>query len=117
MGQKINVIRGTTCKFDIQLKDESGEFYRLKDGEVLRFGIKDKMELDKTLITKQITAADINEDGDAYTLHITPEDTEHLDLRRYYYYDVGLQSGNDYYNVIPCSDFALGINITSKEKA
>lgn len=33
-----------------------------------------------------------------------------------YCYDVGMQSGDDYYNVIPCSDFIVAHAVTKREE-
>lgn len=115
MSKTMKVIRGTSNLFRIALRDESGSFYRLKAGEVLRFGVKNRRDSDDIQFVKEMTAADLNADADAYILVIKPEDTQHMGLRGRYYYDVGLQSGNDYYNVIPCSDFELGANVTGRE--
>lgn len=112
MSKTINIIRGTTNSIDIALTDESGATYLLQDGEVLRFGVKVRAEYEQYKLLKELTAADLNEAGDAYSLVLVPADTEDLSFMTYCY-DVGLQSGNDYYNVIPCSDFKVNHNITS----
>lgn len=114
MSKTIEIIRGTTNTFDIALKDEAGEFYTLKAGEVLRFGVKVRANLTEYKLTKELTAENINEAGDAYVLTLRPEDTADMAFMRYCY-DVGLQSGADYFNVIPCSDFVVHHNITCRE--
>lgn len=115
MGKIIKIVRGTSNAFQIALQDESGVFYRLKDGEVLRFGVKDRAEPEQIQLSKEMGTEHLNSSGDAYILQLLPEDTLHLDLHRNYCYDVGLQSGAHYYNVIPCSDFKLVLNVTGRE--
>lgn len=114
MEKTINIIRGTTNTFNIALKDETGAFYQMQAGDVLRFGVKVRANLDTYELVKEMTAADLNSTGDAYVLHLTPADTEDMELRRYCY-DIGLQTGTDYFNVVPCNDFILHHNITKRE--
>lgn len=114
MSKSIKIIRGTTNTFDIVLQDENGAFYRLQEGETLRFGVKVSALWDEYKLLKTLTADNLNEAGTAYTLILDPADTEGLSFMTYCY-DVGLQVGNDYYNVIPCSDFVVAHNITERE--
>lgn len=114
MEKIIKIIRGTTNTFDISITDESGAAYVLQDGETLRFGVKSSADDSYYCFCKTLTSENINESGDAYTLTLCPSDTEGLMFKRYCY-DVGLQSGDDYYNVIPCSGFIVEHNITKWE--
>lgn len=114
MSSTIHIIRGTTTSIDIALTNESGGAYLLQSNEILRFGVKVRAEHTDYTLVKELTAADLNSDGTAYTLTLEPEDTEDMEFMRYCY-DVGLQSGTDYYNVIPCSDFVVEHNITKRE--
>jgi hypothetical protein len=52
----------------------------------------------------------VGKDG-VYTVNINPEDTEECDCCRYYY-DVAVQSGENFYNVIEASVFDICKNIT-----
>ena len=113
MRQPVAMIRGTTHILNISLSDSSEGSYFLSEGEILRFGVK-KHPNDKVyLIEKELTSANY-EDG-VYVLILYASDTETLPFGRYYY-DVGLQSGATYYNVIECSEFDIRYNITSREE-
>lgn len=114
MDRTIKIIRGTTNSFEIALKNEEGNFYMMQPGDVLRFGVKTRASLNTYELLKEMTAADINDAGDAYVLQLDPADTENMDFRRYCY-DIGLQTGGAYFNVIPCSDFIVHHNITKRE--
>ena len=114
MDNEIRIIRGTTAYINIMLKDEDEEVYLLADGEVLRFGVKLSARSENYKLLKELTSADINVDGDGYTLRLSPADTEALPYAAYSY-DVGLQVGLDYYNAIPCASFIIAPNITSRE--
>lgn len=114
MSNTISIIRGTTNSIDIKLADESGATYLLQSDEVLRFGVKPRAEHTDYSLVKTLTSANLNSAGDAYTLTLAPADTEGMEFMRYCY-DVGFQSGDDYYNVIPCSDFIVEHNITKRE--
>lgn len=114
MKQPISMIRGTTQPINIIVRDPAGAIYQLTDGEVLRFGMKKKPEDPESecLVKKELTIEHL--DGDFYVLTLLPSDTKDLPFGTYYY-DVGLQSGNNYYNVIECSEFKIGYNITLPE--
>ena len=114
MGKTINLVRGSTNTFDIALRDEKGAFYALGSDEILRFGVKKTTAASAYKLVKELTAADLSSTGDAYVLILHPEDTENLESGDYVY-DIGMQSGADYYNVVPCSDFILHPNITGRE--
>lgn len=110
--QNIEMVRGTTHAVAIQLADELGDVYTLSDGEVLRFGVKQTHNSTGYLIEKALTVDDLR-DG-AYVMALKPSDTEDLACGRYCY-DIGLESGEDFYNVVKCSDFILHHNITCRE--
>ena len=112
--QNIEMVRGTTHAVAIGLSYASGAAYTLAHGEVLRFGVKRTYNSTEYLIEKELTSADLYA-GD-YVLVLRPADTEGLACGRYYY-DIGLQSGADYFNVVKCSNFTLSQNITSWEGA
>lgn len=115
MKQPLSMIRGTTQSISIAIKASDGTDYVLSDGEILRFGVKKRYDTTGSayLIEKELTAENANGSG-AYVLTLVPSDTEPLDFGTYYY-DVGLQSGNNYYNVIECSKFHIDYNITLPE--
>ncbi|MBR6353569.1 MAG: hypothetical protein IKS25_05520 [Oscillospiraceae bacterium] len=106
--QPIKIVRGTTNGFVIAVTDETGEAYELQSGEFIRFGVKQQPTDTTYIFTKTITEA--NED-DEYAFTIVPNDTISLPFGSYWY-DVGLQSGTDYFNVIPASPFEVAYNVT-----
>lgn len=114
MKQPLAIIRGTTQVVNISVNDPGGGAYKLTAGEVLRFGVKRKPEDpdSECVIKKELTAENL--DDNVYVLTLLPADTRDLPFGSYFY-DVGLQSGNNYYNVIECSDFVIGYNITAPE--
>lgn len=107
--QKITIVRGTTNEFSLIVTDADGELYPLASGEVIKFGVKKSADDVSLLISKTISSAE--EDG-SYLFEVEPSDTAQLAFGTYYY-DIGLKSGNDYYNIIPCSPFVVGQNITT----
>lgn len=112
MRQPIAIIRGTTKTLNINISQVAGESYVLADGEILRFGVKKSPEHSAYVIKKNLTSA--NYDNGVYVLTLTPEDTEQLNYGCYYY-DVGLQVGSEYFNVIECSEFDIRHSITTRE--
>lgn len=109
--QAITMIRGTTVSFGLVITDEDGNEYTLESGEMLRFGIKTTPSDSEYILTKDFNAQD--EDGN-YTFGLDPADTASLGFGSYWY-DIGLQSGNAYYNIIPASQFNITYNVTGWE--
>lgn len=107
--QPIAIVRGTTNSFVLTVKDEStGDEYELLTGEFFRFGVK----LDPTdanyAIVKTVSSKNAN---DEYEIKLSPDDTIGIPFGTYYY-DVGMQSGVDYYPIIKTSPFELCANVT-----
>ena len=110
MEQPIKIVRGTTKKFNIQMPNDSdGGAFALLAGEKIVFGVKALTD-DSPLFTAEATA----ETDGSFAVKITPGDTADLEPGRYFY-DVGLQSGDDFYNVIPLSTFDIVPNVTKQE--
>ena len=106
--RELEIVRGTTNAFGIELKDESGAEYTLEAGQSLVFGLKMNENDDERILIKKISNT-VN--GEHY-LELTPADTADLPIGRYYY-DVGLQHGdNIFYSVIESSPFTIKPNIT-----
>ena len=112
MKQHLAIIRGTTERFAITIRDEDDVLYTMGEYEAMKFGVKADPEDTEYLIQITIPTGSENEDG-AYEFTITPDQTENLELG-HYYYDIGLQSGDNYYNVVECSNFVLKPNITKR---
>ena len=110
MQQPLRMVRGTTFKINVSLYDKSGAVVTLGEGDVLRFGIKKKPG-DTTYIIEKTTTTRV---GDYYVIPLAVSDTSALELGKYYY-DIGLQSGEDYYMVVECSTFEIAVNITAYE--
>jgi hypothetical protein len=103
----IQMIRGTTQVFKISVTDANESPYVLGSGEFLLFGVKAKPEDNSYVVLKSVSSGAYG----VYTVTLAPKDTFYMPYGRYVY-DVGLQSGNDYYNIIPTSGFAVLPNVT-----
>lgn len=106
----VEIVRGTTNVFEITVKDAYGNPYNLGEGEKLLFGVKKTHIDDEYVFVKTITTTSSNKDG-VYNVTIVPEDTEECECSRYHY-DVAVQSGEDFYNVIENSIMYINKNIT-----
>lgn len=109
MAQKIEIVRGTTNTFKIAVTDADGREYAPASGETVVFGIKKNPEDMDPLF--QITAKIVG--TGIFKVDLTPAHTEDLDCGRYWY-DVGLQSGEDFYNIIEPNPFIIQPNITAR---
>lgn len=107
--KQLSMIKGTTKAIHITITDNMGNPYEPSQGDVVRFGVK--QHYDAPYLIKKETA-EIGQ-GTAEIL-LRPEDTADVPAGSYFY-DIGLQSAQDYYSVIPCSAFVLLPSITEKE--
>lgn len=109
MTQKLEIVRGTSNTFQIEVRDADGNLYAATGGEKVIFGIKCKPEDPETAVVKtaSMSAAGI------YVVKLSPEDTEALKCGRYFY-DVALQSGEDFYNIIESTPLVILANITKR---
>lgn len=106
--QDIEIVRGTTNTFGITVKDDNGNDFTLKSGQVLVFALKKRPKDEETVLVKKVT----NRIEGVYYLEIAPEDTADLESGKYFY-DVGMQQGADvFYNIIESSVFDIKPNIS-----
>lgn len=113
MVQGIDIVRGRTVPLELEITDANGNLYTLAEGETILFGIKKNPTDDAPIFVK---AAEAKTAPGAYGVTITPEDT--LDLvPGGYYYDVGLETGGDYYTIIEPSPITIQANVTAKGDA
>lgn len=110
MAQKIKIVRGTTNDFEISIVDSEGGAYTVTSGERIVFGIKKNLTDPEPIFEK---VAEVNAPG-LFGVRVCPEDTEALDCGRYYY-DVGLQKGEDFFTVIEPNPFDITPNVTCRE--
>ena len=106
----LQMVRGSTQVLEIQVVGPEGEPYALLEGEVLRFGVKSSECSSGYLVKKDCR----NLEKGICRIVIDPEDTITMEPGRYCY-DVGLQSGSNYFPVVRYSDFVLEPNVTWKE--
>ena len=107
MANKVEIVRGTTNTLAITVYDAAGRVYLAAAGEKIIFGIKRKEDDEDLIFTK----VGVTGDAGAYDVTIDPADTADLECGRYYY-DVALQAGNAFYNVIEANHFIIQPNIT-----
>lgn len=109
MAQKIEIVRGTTNTFQISINDANGAPYNLQSNEKVVFGIKKDLDDVEPLIIK---TAEVLYEG-MYSVQLSPEDTVDLDCGRYHY-DVGVDNGTDFFNVIEPNLFVIVPNVTHR---
>lgn len=107
MVQKVEIVRGTSNTLSIAVTDANGNPYTIVNGETVIFGVKKKVTDEELLIKK----AAFVEDSGVYTIRLYPEDTKNMPCGAYCY-DVGLQSGENFYNIIETSPFVIHHEIT-----
>lgn len=109
MRTDVEIVRGTTNTFEITVTNAFGELYNLGTNEKLLFGVKKHHTDTEYIFVKTVL---VGENG-VYTVTLHPEDTEMCDCCRYYY-DVAIQSGDNFFNIIEASIFHVKKNITCR---
>lgn len=100
------MIRGTTLNQPIKINN----YDEPKAGDIFRFGVKKNSGDPNYAILKQQK----NENAskiEFFNLKLTPSDTLKLQPGQYTY-EFALQSGDDYYVLIPATPFIIKPNIT-----
>lgn len=108
MRNDVEIVRGTTNTFEITVTNANGEPYILGSGEKLLFGVKKNHTDGRYIFVKTIRLCD---KPGVYSVTINPEDTEICDCCKYFY-DVAVQSGDNFFNIIEASFFHVKKNIT-----
>ena len=98
--QPITLTRGASNSVSVILTDTEGKPYVLEANETLRFGIKMRPESKYTQVIKVVDSSALNEDH--YIFNLAPDDTADLRLGNLWY-DVVLQSGDDFLPVVDIS--------------
>lgn len=109
MAQGIEIVRGTTNTLEIAITDADGAAYIATAGEKIIFGVK-KKATDPDLVFTKVAAYST---PGKYIATISPDDTNELTPGRYCY-DVGLQSGDDYFGIIEPNPFTILPNVTER---
>lgn len=105
---KLVIPRGTTFRAVIPLFYDDGSAYTYTSGDVMRFGVK-PCDLSGELLISKTLSYDTDEGG--FVLELAPADTAELDIGTYLY-DIGLESGSDYFIPIECDEFIIGRAVT-----
>ena len=103
----INIPRGTSLGLGITVLNADGTEHDCTS-ETIRFGVKADPNDSDFLISK---TADYDSENECYVVSISPSDTATLPYERYWY-DIGLQSGTDYYMLVEASAFNVTKAIT-----
>lgn len=101
----IIVQKNRAYKATIIITDNNGDNYTLKDGEELKFGVKQYDDETEYIIYKSLSAADLSPDEKGYNLALTMTDTN-INVG-YYHYDVAIQQNGQLTTVIPYTDFVV----------
>lgn len=110
--QPITVPRGSTYSVGLALTDAAGDPYVLAPGEFLRLGVKASPMTETDYLVEVINDGQTDARGN-FVFTLPPEATAELEFK-IYYYDIGLQSGEDYEEVIPTSYFIVALAVTER---
>lgn len=106
----LSMVRGTSQIINLLAANVDEKSFAFQENDKAFFGVKKRATDVDCLILKESMPGV----GNQLTFSFVPEDTENLQFGSYYY-DIGLQRGEDYYNLIPYSEFRLVPNITERE--
>lgn len=108
----ISIPRGTTLVIPITVIDAISKKLHYDSTDTLMFGVKKAFD-DTDYIIKKIADYDI--ENEYYTVMIDVNDTVDLEFDRYFY-DVALKtSTNEFYQIIPTSEFNVVYSICQME--
>lgn len=115
MESPLDIVRGTTNTLRLSIKNKGQQgSYILQEGEIIRFGVKEAPIPTKKYLIKKEIDGNFYDDGE-YLITLVPDDTSSLEVKKKYWYDIGLQSDENYYMIIECSPFTIIPSVTSIE--
>ena len=100
---EIKIYHGTSYTRSMKIIDSNNDPYVHEQNDIVMLTVKHNILQSDYDIQK---TASYDAETDTYTFEFTPEDTENLMPDRYYY-DIGLQNGNDFYIIVPMSNFDI----------
>lgn len=107
MAQSIEIVRGTTNTIQVNVVDANNVAYTVVAGEKIIFGLKKKATDTEFILVREAAFSTVG----VYLATLAPEDTADLECGRYVY-DVALQSGKNFYNIIEPSPFSIVPSVT-----
>lgn len=107
MAQGIEIVRGTTNTIEVNVVDADNVAYTVKAGEKIIFGLKKNAEDTEFVLVREAAFRTVG----VYLATLVPADTQDLECGRYVY-DVALQAGNNFFNIIEPSPFHIVANVT-----
>ena len=102
----LELIRGDTTTLQVTVLDAEGNPWRLHDGDKLIFGMKKEISSGDYLIKKYVDTG-----ASPYSITLEATDTCNLPMGCYLY-DIGLQTGAQYFHVVPISALNLRSTVT-----
>lgn len=92
------IIQGDSLNLGVVIR-ENGQPHEYDANETVRFALSDSRGSEGAVIEKTLSYS-----GGQYVLNLTPVETGALIPGRQYWFDIGLQSGSDYFRVIECRE-------------
>ncbi len=96
-----DIIQGDSIDLAVIIT-ENGQVHEYSADETVRFALSESRDSSGVVISKIMSY----ENGD-YTVSLSPAETGSLIPGKQYWFDIGLQSGSDYYRVIPCREVRI----------
>lgn len=95
------IIQGDSLDLAVTIT-ENGADHPYSAEETVRFALSESKDSEGAILTKTLSY-----ESGQYILSLTPSETGVLIPGKQYWFDVGLQSGNNYYRVIPCREVKI----------
>lgn len=93
-----DIIQGDSLNIGVVIR-ENGQPHEYSASETVRFALSESRGSEGAVIEKTLNYSD-----GQYVLILTPTETGALIPGKQYWFDIGLQSGSDYYRVIECRE-------------
>lgn len=109
---ELEIARGTSLVIELTvlIKNSESDFVP-EPTDVFRFGVKKNAFQTSELISKSYPGTDYNSNTGTLDISLVPSDTASLNFGTYLF-DIGLQRGEDYYQLVKASPFKIVENVT-----
>ena len=94
--QDITMIRGDTLAFNVEVKDQNGNFVMITDANMT---CKKRLSSDENIFHKALGSGITQDEDGLIYVRVAPQDTKEVDAGRYFY-DFNIGVGNDVYTLM-----------------
>lgn len=102
--ETIEIVQGDTWSDTLEIINQDGTSHAYSSSETVRFALSSTRSSDNVVLTKELT---YDSNAGVYVIALSAEETAALTADTSYWFDIGLQSGDNYTRIIRCQEMKV----------